>query len=221
MNSRNKLRGVGGILAAALTITGLSLAPAAYAADPITPGNPAQTLETTDTNSACVQQVEAAQQQGQAGLSVADCTSTITTQSSAASVVTASSLAKAQTAMSASDYASLAAAAATSTVHSKTYSQTIADAYDQVEQQGRFYYNGSRVWISTYDGYTGTHVCIVDYSIEPLGTATISDCLQSGSTTNRTLQIYWNVTLGPIKGVGINWNESQTMHVLDSGAIDY
>ena len=220
MNSRYKPRMAGGILAAVLITTGLTAAPAAYAAPTTTLINAAQTIQGTATNSACVQAVEAAQNEGQAGLSVAECTSTITTQSSAASVVTASNLAQARATMSASDYASLAAAAATSAVSSKTYSQKVDDGPDQTEQQGRFYYNGSRVWISTYDGYTGSHVCIVDFDYIPV-TTTITNCVDSGSTTNRTLQMYWNVTVGPIEHVGVNWNESYTMHVLDSGAIDY
>ncbi len=122
--------------------------------------------------------------------------------------------------MSASDYASLAAAAATSTVHSRSYSQKINDGPDEVQQLGHFYYNGSRVWISTYAGYTGSHVCIVDFSIVPI-TTTVTNCVDSGSPTNRTLQIYWNVTVGPIEHLGVNWNEAYTMHVLASGAINY
>jgi hypothetical protein len=222
MNPIHTPRLASGLLVAALSIASLTLSSTAYAADSVTPTVGEQTINSTTTSAACVQQVEAALKQGKTGLSVAECTSTVTTQTSAASVVTASTLAQASSALSASDYASLVAAAATSTVHSRTYSQKITDSYDQMEQQGRFYYNGTRVWVTTtYDGYKGSHTCINDYSIIPLGVGTVTNCVELGSTTNQTLEIFWNVTLGPIKGVGVNWNESQIMHVLDSGSIDY
>jgi hypothetical protein len=220
MKKPNARRVVGGIVAAVLSITGLSVAPAAYAASPTTLVNAAQTFHSTATDSACVQAVEAAQKQGQTGLSVAECTSTITTQSSASTVVTASDLAQARTSMSAGDYASLAAAAATSTIHHKTYSQKVDDGPDQVEQQGTFYYNGSHVWVGTYDGYKGLHQCIVDFDYVPV-TTTITGCPETGSPTNLTLLMYWNVTVGPAFHLGANWNESYTMHILASGAIDY
>lgn len=180
----------------------------------------AQTLHSTVTNSACVQAVEAAQRQGQTGLSVAECTSTVTTQTSAASVLTASDLAAARSTLSASDYASLAVAAATSTIQRKFYSQKVDDGPDQVEQQGNFYYNGSRVWVGSYAGYTGSHVCIVDFDYFPV-TTTITGCPETGSLTSLTLIMYWNVTVGPVEPLGANWNESYTMRILASGGIVY
>lgn len=79
-------------------------------------------------------------------------------------------------------------------VYSKSYSQFVTGAAYTVTHGGRFYYNGSKVWVgTTYLGYRGSHVCYVNYAVG-VSIATNS-CSESGSTTTRSMYYGYTVTL--------------------------
>lgn len=65
------------------------------------------------------------------------------------------------------DGPSLAEAAATSTIYSRTWSQTMRGLYYYnwaEKHSGKYYYNGTYVWSTTqYLGYTGYHQCDQGY----------------------------------------------------------
>lgn len=87
----------------------------------------------------------------------------------------------------------LLAAAAANPIKSNHWSQfTTGGAYTQT-QNGTFYYNGLRVWVTQpYSGYTGSHSCFTNYVVWPWAISNVSKS-ESGSTTTRNLKCGWNV----------------------------
>jgi hypothetical protein len=204
------------VAATVLVLGSVGVASASPSSSPLSAG--AQTLRATVTNSACAVQVQLATARGTAGVSADACTATVVTKSSAASRVTAADLVQAKATLSASEYASLAAAVASATVYHKAYSQTISQITDQEEQYGTFYYNGSRAWVTvSYAGHKGSHYCVVNYAVGY--TITKDYCTDGGSTSKRTLTMVWNVAVGLIANGPISWTETYKMYVSASGAI--
>lgn len=90
--------------------------------------------------------------------------------------------------------AELLDAAPRAAVRSARWSQfTTGGSYTQT-QNGTFYWNGSKVWVtSSYAGYVGSHACFTNYAITGWaihGTNT-SD---TGGNASRNLTCGWNVT---------------------------
>jgi hypothetical protein len=100
---------------------------------------------------------------------------------------------KADPSLSATDRSSLVKAAAAATIKSNHWSQfTTGGSYTQT-QNGTFYYNGSRVWVTeTVSGKKGSHACFTNYVVAPYEISNVSKS-DSGSTTSRKLNCKWNV----------------------------
>jgi hypothetical protein len=82
------------------------------------------------------------------------------------------------------------AVAATKSNHWSQF--TTGGSYTQT-QNGTFYYNGSRVWVTqTYAGTSGSHACFTNYVVSPWAISNIAKS-DSGSTTSRTLTCGWDV----------------------------
>jgi len=91
---------------------------------------------------------------------------------------------------------------------------TTGGSYTQT-QNGRFYYNGSRVWVTqTYAGSTGSHTCYTSYSVPPWTISGVSKS-DGGSTTSRNLSCRWQVT----QPFGIVTSASMTATLNKSGGI--
>ena len=168
--------------------------------------------ETTYIVPECVQQVKAAIAAGTAnGTSVEDCEVTTGASTGKAFVVTPADI-KTSSTLSTSDKSSMLAASATAAITGKHWSQfTTGGAYTRT-QNGTFYYNGSRVWVTvSYSGYTGSHNCFTNVSIG--FNLTGGSCNESGSTTSRSMYSDW--TVNP-NGTFIEYGVSMTA-ILDSG----
>lgn len=208
----NKLRSA---LTVAITVVLLLGGAASANAAPEGPSASAKanSQRSTTTNADCMAQLKKASSQ----VSTELCTSIVVLEVSEATAVTSGDLADAKSTMSESEYASLVAAAATSAVYSKNYSQTISQITDQERQYGKFYYNGTRAWVTTsYAGYKGTHYCVVDYAVGY--SITKNWCSDGGSLAQRTLQMSWHFSVF-VNGGPISWSETYTMYVNRSGAI--
>lgn len=78
-------------------------------------------------------------------------------------------------------------------VSSNHWSQFVTGAVYTNTQNGTFYYNGSRAWVTgTYLGYTGSHACFTNYVVPPWGISNIAKS-DSGGTSFRNLYCGWNV----------------------------
>lgn len=130
-----------------------------------------------------------------AGKAASDCTYT-----TGVSLGTPGSVTRAQVladaGLSASQKSEILATASpngTLAVSSNHWSQFVTGAVYTQTQNGTFYYNGSRVWVTqTYSGYTGSHACFTNYVVPPWGISNIAKS-DSGSTTARNLYCGWNV----------------------------
>lgn len=96
--------------------------------------------------------------------------------------------------LSRNERAELLLAAPFATVRSARWSQfTTGAAYTQT-QNGKFYWNGSRVWVTqSYSGYRGEQRCFTNYAITgwAIHGTSISD---TGGSSARNLYCGWNVT---------------------------
>lgn len=98
-------------------------------------------------------------------------------------------------------------------IYSNHYSQFTTGGAYTVTQNGTFYYNGTRVWVTvTYSGYTGSHSCFINYAVG----VTISNivCSESGTTSRRDMYMGWTVTIG-----GIQYGYSMTAKLYPDGTI--
>ena len=108
-----------------------------------------------------------------------------------------------------------AVAAAAGAVSSNHWSQFTTGAAYTRTQNGTFYYNGTRVWVTvTYDGYTGSHSCFTNYSVE--FNLTGLQCNESGSTTSRSMYSLWEVNPN---GTPIYYDVSMTAVLSKTGTI--
>lgn len=163
----------------------------------------------------CVTQVKAAIAEGTAnGATVKDCVVTTALDLSDSYVVTPAEI-QSSTSLTDSEKSTLVVAAAAGAIIGKHWSQyTTGVAYTRTHN-GTFYYNGSRVWVTTtYLGYKGSHNCFTNYSVG--FNITGGSCNESGSTTSRALYSNWDVNPN---GTFIHYNVSMTATVKYNGTI--
>ena len=117
--------------------------------------------------------------------------------------------------LSKSQKSAILGAMAAAAVYSNHWSQfTTGGAYTQT-QNGTFYYNGSRVWVTqSYSGYVGSQACFTNYVVAGWGISNISKS-DTGGTSSRSLYCGWNVT----QPVLITTYASMTATVNASGSI--
>ncbi len=118
--------------------------------------------------------------------------------------------------MSATEFSSLQLAAAAGTVKSKSYKQNYDNVIVAWEQSGKFYYDGSRAWVtSSYRGYTGYHTCKVNRSIGYV--IDVKKCDESGSTSQRNLRAIFHSSAIPSGGL-VNWSTEMHFFVNSKGS---
>lgn len=161
----------------------------------------------------CVRQVLAISAAQSVPADIGVCAVTTGTTSGAA-VKVSKATALADPNLSVADRALVAASA--TAITSKKYSQFTTGLDYTVTQGGTFYYNGSRAWVTVnYLGYTGTHTCVINWSVVSIDSFEKSD---SGSPTNRAEYCQWKVHY-TIAGVGYSYNYGMTVNVTSTGAI--
>ncbi|WP_349865478.1 hypothetical protein [Leifsonia sp. WHRI 6310E] len=95
-------------------------------------------------------------------------------------------------------------------VSSNHWSQFVTGAAYTQTQNGTFYYNGSRVWVTqSYSGYTGSHTCFTNYVVVGWTISNVSKS-DSGSTTSRNLYCGWNVNQPA--WITTSWSMTATVH---------
>lgn len=125
--------------------------------------------------------------------------------------------AKKVTGLSGADKAALVESVLAGAVQSKHYSQALTGAAWTTTQNGTFYYNGSRAWITNaYLGYTGSHNCFVNYSAG-FGLS-LQGCSEWGDNTYRGVNQSWYVQ--PLN-TPIGWSAGSTMYVHSNGATSW
>lgn len=170
----------------------------------------------TTVSQSCLQQVVAIE--ASTGSDVNDQVCQVTTGPLTLGQETTVSVAMAQaaTGLSTMQRASLVTAAAAGTVRSKAYSQFTTGGAYTVTHNGRFYYDGSRVWVgTTYRGYRGSHSCFVNYSVA--SSISKNYCSESGSTTTRYMKYGWTVTL-IVQGFPVAYGYSMTANLFYNGS---
>lgn len=178
------------------------------------PGNAEETTPSSTTSSVyvpdCLAQITA---HPEAGLSRDDCKVTNTIQLEGAFTATAADIDS--SALSAEDKAEILNRKARGAITARHWSQfTTGGSYTRTHN-GTFYYDGSRVWVTTQtSGYTGSHQCFTNYSVgfNLTGTA----CNESGSTSARNLYSAWDVNPN---GTFVVYNVSMTATVKANGTI--
>ncbi|MDO4066327.1 hypothetical protein [Clavibacter michiganensis] len=106
-----------------------------------------------------------------------------------------------------------AAAISADALSSNHWSQFTNGGSYQQTQNGTFYYNGSRVWISqSYAGRQGSHLCFSNYHITPIENITVGE---NGGITFRRLSCDWDV----VQPIGITTHASMTATVSKDGRI--
>lgn len=168
----------------------------------------------TEVSDACLAAIEAYNDTVSAieSLSSDLCTSTVTLEVSAASNAGTSSLALTDT-TAPSD---LRAASLAGTVTSKYFKQTVVHGTDQETQSGVFYYNGSKAWIQTYAGSTGSHRCWVNYAVGYTIDVVACDGGAAGNPARARMGL--KVTT---PGLPITWNEEHFVSLHANGTFDW
>lgn len=106
-------------------------------------------------------------------------------------------------------------AAPRATVRSAHWSQFVTGAAYTNTQDGTFYWDGSRVWVTqSYSGYRGTHRCFTNYVLAGWQVTNISKS-DTGSTTSRSLYCGWNV----VQPMWITTSWSMTATVNRNGGV--
>lgn len=165
----------------------------------------------TVTSSDCVSKVKA---QGGSDRDAAVCSSTVTLAVGGESRPTPRDLLTARSTLSAQDFSALATAAAAGAVRTAPFQQGKNKVTDQEQQYGSVFYDGTRVWISTYRGDTGAHICKVDWSVGY--SVTNTGCGDYGSSSQRGIYQKWMFAVG-VKGSPVSWEETSTIYVNASG----
>ncbi len=175
------------------------------------------TSTTTGVDEACLAAVNTAISRGETGISTDVCTYTQTVTVSAPAQATPADIQAARGTLSKSDYQSLQAAAAAGAVQSKTFNRTYDNVVVAWHQSGRFYYNGSRAWVSTtYSGATGYQSCVVDRAIGYI--IEVKKCDESGTTTTRNLRAMFHSSVVPSGGT-VNWDTEWHTYVNATGSV--
>ncbi len=149
-----------------------------------------------------------------AGLSEQDCTYTVGVELGSAKSVTASEV-MADSGLTTLQKVEILDSMRSASVSSNHWSQFTTGGTYTNTQNGTFYYNGSRVWVTqTYLGYTGSHQCFNNYAIPPSGISNISKS-DTGSTSVRDMYCGWNVTNWGV----ISYFYSMTAQLYPNGTI--
>jgi len=154
----------------------------------------------------------------EAGISDAStqCTVTVGASVSESKPVTAATIA-ADASLSTAEKAELQYIATSSTVRSKSYSNFITGLSYTVTQNGTFYYNGSRVWVTqTYLGRNGSQFCVANYAVPPWSVSNFSKS-DTGSTTVRTVRCSFDVNQAGL----IVTNRTLVAKPTSSGSVTY
>lgn len=150
-------------------------------------------------------------------MSSAVCTFTAVLSTSAPAAVDPKDVMADRQNLSAADYQSLLSAAIAGRVKSKQYSQSFNNIVDSVSQSGKFYYDGSRAWVTqSYRGYMGYHSCKTDWAVGYV--VELKKCDESGSLSQRDLRAIWHFSVIP-SGGRVNWDEEKHLYVNSAGAI--
>jgi hypothetical protein len=175
------------------------------------------TTSVTSVNKACDTAVKVAELRNRAKLSTEICTVQIKTSVADAKTVRLSDIQEVKSSLSASDFDSLTRAVAAGTVKSRFYLQQVNHITDSETQSGTFYYDGSRAWVtSTYRGVTGSHRCMIDWTVG-FGVSP-QNCYESGSSSERALSQQW--LMSPfLSGFPVSWSETYTLRVNSSGQV--
>lgn len=111
------------------------------------------------------------------------------------------------------DQSGFEAALAAATVRSRNFSVTIWGGAYSVVMSGRYYYNGTRVWVNTsYSGRAGWLNCDIGYDNFPV---TITNMVErdQGGTSARTVSCNYRVNFSAPPGTtwwGYNWAVART-----------
>ncbi len=142
------------------------------------------------------------------------CTITTQTRIDSASIATPTAI-ESDAGLSADQKSSLLVAGAAATIHSAHYSQaTFGAAYTQT-QDGTFYYDGTRVWVTvTTSGLKGTHYCVTNYAVGV--SITNESCSESGSSSVRNMYDQWRVSW-VVNGSPLSYDVSMTWHLHANG----
>lgn len=172
---------IAGLTAAVL----LSVAVPAHAADVATTPRLSTTTTTIATaveNSSCQAQVAAiaARTGTAADLSLCDASVTLTETTFPVSSAQARTIA-AQEGMSASATSAFVAAAAAGAVQGATWSHSYNALWINEVHKGTTYWDGSRAWIATYRGLTGSHTCHQEGSWVVGGAVKVNSCNKPGA----------------------------------------
>lgn len=189
---------------------------AAYAS-PIVGSQGAATTSVTRLNASCLAAVSQSAGLANQNQNLEVCKETITTVLGQSRTTTFSDIASISTKLSSADRASLTAAVATGTVKSRGYSQKVNNLTDSETQSGTFYYDGSRVWVtSSYRGLAGSHRCTVDWSVGY--SVSLQGCYESGTTNVITLSQQWLFTPF-VNGFPLSWSETYSIRVNALGQV--
>ncbi len=140
----------------------------------------------------CLEVVES----GVSELTNEDCKLTTTTSVSETFAVTADDI-NADSDLTAAQQQQLQSAVAIEGVTGRQYSQFVTGVAYTRTHNGRFYFDGSSVWVTTPQaGYQGSHSCFTNYAIGISIQGT--ECSESGGGTWRTLRDTWIVGFGDV-----------------------
>lgn len=200
------------VLTISLAQVGLSPANA----DTLPNNDPVNVVSTkTHISADCLAQIQALTTDSGMSVDQTICTTSSTLYVSDENTVTLAEVQGLSNSLSPQSFRSLMVAAVAGTVKSKTYLQSMNHGTDGETQTGKFYYDGARAWVSTtYRGYTGTHVCRVDWSIGFLIYQV--GCSDSGSLSTRNLDAQWGFQ--PL-ALPIYWEETYRINVDATGYI--
>jgi hypothetical protein len=184
-------------------------------ASPMSTSDSPSATTTTKVDANCELAVKQASAKYKTALPSDLCKRTITTNLGATHVLLTSELQSVSSSLSGSDYLALKASVAAGTVKSRDYSQAINNGTDSETQNGTFYYDGVRAWVtSSYRGVVGSHRCAVNWTVGY--SVALQGCFESGSTSDRVLSQQWLFT--PFfNGFPLSWSETYSMHVNATG----
>lgn len=198
---------------ASVVLASVSLVVATSASAAV-PGGPDQLKVVSSqkvTSPDCVSKVRA---RGGSDRDTRVCSSTVTLSVGDETRPSAQDIASARSSLSPQDFTALSAAAAAGTVRMAPFQQGKNNVTDQEQQYGRVYYDGTRVWISSYRGYTGAHLCKVDWAVGY--NVANTGCGDYGSSSQRAIYQKWMFAVG-VKGSPISWEETSTIYVNAAG----
>lgn len=204
-------------VASATALIGITGSMGAAYASPIPSSQGAVTNSITRLNASCLAAVSQSPGLANQNQNPDICKETITTVFGQSRNMTIADIASVSTKLSSADRASLTAAVISGTVKSRGYLQQVNNLTDSETQTGTFYYDGSRVWVtSTYRGLAGSHRCTVDWSVGY--SVALQGCYESGSTSAITLAQQWLFTPF-VNGFPVSWSQTYSIRVNATGQV--